>query len=47
MRFLESCKQIISKDHTRNLISLIEDNHNISYHDNSHIETNKIKENSK
>ena len=47
MQFCESRKQIISKDYTRKLISVRDINFDISYKDNSYVETNKIKENFK
>ena len=47
MQFCESCSQIISKDHTRNLFSVINVSRGISYTNNSYVETNGIKENFK
>ncbi|ALI36569.1 hypothetical protein NMY3_02373 [Candidatus Nitrosocosmicus oleophilus] len=47
MQFCESCSQIISKDNTRNLFSVITVSHGISYNNNRYVETNGIKENFK
>lgn len=47
MQLYESCSQIISKDHTRNLFSVINVSSRISYNNDSHVETNGIKENFK